>query len=385
MFFRPNNGLTLNEDTIFKYYFSVLEDSSYRDSIYRPYNELLAKIRRISSKLFTEHPSDYDKTDLDNELNLAINNLNEMCNNLFPASDFLKFTSRKDLWRLFIDGKDQEANNPLIYDEKEPGYFVSTHECLFFMNRSLNTRLSPELLVHLHQIAMQGMVDEEGHSIKSDFSCKDNPIKNYFPLDAVNTTQAGLEERYKNHYLEVTNWSFNVPDIFGNGCGIEKYTDPSRSTELCMKLWENIQNKHIRLFCNTYLENASRIIEKLNFFINNYYDEIKEADEDSRKIIVTIAKFCINLNVTHIFSDGNIRLANIILQKLLLENKLPTAILHNPNYLDGYSAEEMADEIELGIKHSLEIMMRHDMNKKDSFEKEYGYFIGPNCHKKNMP
>ncbi|WP_369007998.1 Fic family protein [Legionella sainthelensi] len=80
-------------------------------------------------------------------------------------------------------------------------------------------------------------------------------------------------------------------------------------------------------------------------FITDYQSEIEKAKDSTDKIKI-IAKLVQKLEILHPFTDANCRtFCILLLNKLLLENKLTPVILDNPNRFDGFANQELVQEI----------------------------------------
>lgn len=75
--------------------------------------------------------------------------------------------------------------------------------------------------------------------------------------------------------------------------------------------------------------------------INEYYKEIGTAKTEDEKYRI-IAECCRDLEIAHLYPDGNLRpIGFLVVNKLLTENGLPPVIMENPNRFDGCSIQEL--------------------------------------------
>ncbi|WP_169708772.1 Fic family protein [Trinickia terrae] len=82
--------------------------------------------------------------------------------------------------------------------------------------------------------------------------------------------------------------------------------------------------------------------------LRRHADHIEAAAPGDAKLRA-IARCCQELERTHLFADGNARTVGfLVLNKLLLENGMPPAMLADPNRFDGFSANELVGEIKHG-------------------------------------
>ena len=98
------------------------------------------------------------------------------------------------------------------------------------------------------------------------------------------------------------------------------------------------------------ITNNEELPEIINGLFETYYQNISTASTDDEKL-EHIVRLCRALEILHAFSDGNQRtIAFALLNKLLLENGFPPAILEDPFMFDGlYSVSEMVKRIREGI------------------------------------
>ncbi len=89
----------------------------------------------------------------------------------------------------------------------------------------------------------------------------------------------------------------------------------------------------------------------VDFFLEEYYTNIKDAkDEDSK--IKCIVKLCQSLDQLHPFTDGNIRLFGmLLLNYLLIRNQISPCVLTDPNCLDLLSINELLLKVKEGQKN----------------------------------
>lgn len=87
----------------------------------------------------------------------------------------------------------------------------------------------------------------------------------------------------------------------------------------------------------------------LKFHIANYNKAIREAGDNCIQKLQAICKFLATLERVHPFNDGNCRTVYLLLQKLLTDNRFPLTILDNPNTFDGFSVNELVEDVILGM------------------------------------
>jgi hypothetical protein len=76
--------------------------------------------------------------------------------------------------------------------------------------------------------------------------------------------------------------------------------------------------------------------------IARYEKDLQTAGNDKQQVLLAIVRCCQDLDQFHTFVDGNIRtISFLVLNKLLLQNRLPFCVLLEPNVFDGMSSQEL--------------------------------------------
>ncbi|MEN3813514.1 Fic family protein [Chromobacterium piscinae] len=88
-------------------------------------------------------------------------------------------------------------------------------------------------------------------------------------------------------------------------------------------------------------------LTRVDGYLNEYHNQSKCNENE---IIDAISTLLRNIEMSHLFEDGNGRTENVLLNKLLLDNGLSPCALDDTNIFSGHSIEEMRDVIKSGQK-----------------------------------
>jgi hypothetical protein len=103
------------------------------------------------------------------------------------------------------------------------------------------------------------------------------------------------------------------------------------------------------------------IEEKLTELINQYNSKITTINDPLQKLD-TILNFIQSCEQLHPFFDGNTRVFSmLLLNKLLMQNGLPPAVLYNPNRSTGYTIEELRNEVLDGMENTFNLIQNHTL------------------------
>lgn len=245
----------------------------------------------------------------------------------FTKHDFLKQFDKKEGWRLFMDGKLQENRGKFGF-ENEKGYMAAMMSAFTKMLESLKEPLTVESYKQLHDYAIDNVYDAGQRRMEPGF--RNSQIDGEgFGVDGSTMTKKGLEElefKYKNR--------------FENPVGYVLYTDPSTLT------LDNPTKRQEILLKPLVTSQCERFV---GIVIDLYNKEIKTCSQNNDEIIKCIAKCCQDLDQIHVFVDGNIRtIAFLVLNKLLLQNKLSPTILEEPNIFDCTDLDSLVKAIKKG-------------------------------------
>ncbi len=325
-----------------------------------------------TAKGFTEIRSDYDESELatllakiDESFSIKLTDAIKKAGVKLPVADkkIEKNTHvqsqyaeviKKHLWRFVIDGNEQSSNDPLIFDNErmghpgEPGYLNAMTEAMNFMLEVINTPLSVEYIIRLHDIALEKVIfkrNQKNNHKDDRKGIRTTPATFFFTPSNINLLGlVGLFRQYNSlmHFqLRLQNDSEektegSIKELFEK---IIKTYQCSRGDPI--KDWGGTLKKYL--------------VENLAKLITQYNKDIELAQSNTDKIIA-IADFVHKADLLHPFPDGNVRtFVFIIANKLLLMNGFPPAIFEEPNRFDGFDVLSLCLDIIEGIEttHSL--------------------------------
>jgi len=278
------------------------------------------------------------------------------------ANEDKSVVQRKNRWRLIIDGAVQKAEdcNPLAFED-EPGYHAAMYRAFELMERTINQPLTVDLIIALHDMAVDGVKKRQGPMFSKDVASEHTAGK--FALSIANVSDAGFKEmilmqKDRAAFFEVKT-EYGIPL---EGDDIDEITSDT------YKFSENYGD--IRLVRYGKLKNQSEVIDELQKLINKYYQNIASSNGNSELIIKAIADFAHQADLLHPFDDGNVRtIVFLVVNKLLLENGFPPAIFEDPNRFDGYTVNELYNEINDGMnkakEHGFTSLRKTELSSKE--------------------
>ena len=144
---------------------------------------------------------------------------------------------------------------------------------------------------------------------------------------------AGQTYSLKGHH-DIANWMEYQKDVLGIYCEMEC----GRGGMTKLKLYAR----------------PAEIEAQLETLLANYQKSIslaKAQDHPSKDIMLACATFAHEFCLIHPFSDGNLRLSQQLLNRLLVENGLPITVLSDPSMLEGLAPDEISHEIINGFEN----------------------------------
>jgi hypothetical protein len=281
-----------------------------------------------------------------------------------------KILSDDYIKHLFIDGYRVAQPNSNIFktfENTEPGYFKGCI-CAFDYALGIEQKITVDDIIKIHGLSVEGVkLTNYENELEYDYITKDDQvmiskeIRNFTALYSmtrgVNCTVNGLNEikkRWKT--VNYFKWSINshangynslmiqhVEEWKATNVGVvdlegEKYKEKYFcfiSFPKDIKI-NNLQDKDL---IKTFIQNA----------LENYYSKILDGNNEDEKLFI-ICETIIKLEQLHPFSDANCRtFCMVLLNKLLLDNGFFPALQQNPNKFEGYSTQEMVEEIKKSI------------------------------------
>lgn len=234
-------------------------------------------------------------------------------------------------WRLFVDAIHQEDFGDYRY-ENESGYMAGVMSSYSLMLDTLDEPLSADLLIRLHTAAVDGVMKrgetERSAKLARDLGVIDPELDSFMAKGFRDgrTNQFGL-----------------VPGVNGSAKGVKELLSLSEQYNDFAILSDG---KHYLV--STETRSAAQCKTIANRIIDNYKEEVRGARSPDQKLLA-IARCCRDLEVNHLFVDGNARtIGFVMLNKLLMRNGLPPAAMDDPSIFDGLSVAEAADKIAKG-------------------------------------
>lgn len=231
-------------------------------------------------------------------------------------------------WRLVMDRYQQDNRGEYGF-ENESGYMSGTFNGLREAMESARTGqpLTVDMLTQLH----------------------DTCVENIIPMGKTILEPANLEKGLRDFYAPN-----GEPRRVGFGLTQDRNMSDAGLQELQDKInvhgddWFEIQNNGGPNRLMTFPKTTQECNDRVQGIIDQYNQEIGQANTADEKY-TAIAKCCRDLEISHVYADGNARTIGFCLaNKLLAENNLPPVILENPNRFDAYSVNELVTEMKSG-------------------------------------
>ncbi len=217
----------------------------------------------------------------------------------------------QELWRLFIDGvKQQNEHGWLDYEMREPDFILAMVSGFKYIKHSITMPLNITLLKILHAECSSNVISlDSSHSPGRIRDMTDNGFR--LTLNE-NASILGLiqlnAEIDGSSFSELYNHRFNMFSL--KSCLIEKE------------------------------------VEKI---LKNYHQNILFSTHEEAHLY-SIIELIIKLERLHPFRDANCRtLCILLLNRELIKNGFSPVILDNPNRFNGYSRDELRNEIVEGM------------------------------------
>lgn len=271
-----------------------------------------------------------------------------------------------ELWRLVIDGY-QHSLGPYAFDNPrgkpgeagyhagEAGYLKAMLEGLRYVKKYPQDRVSLPLIATLHKIATMGVEDGEITRNHADFKKEDRLLiamqergkmghnaTSSFKLNRPQAEQPGTDNVSLQGFIELVAWlkeNSEYQKYFQLVAENGTILDPSSPDIL-----EFYQTNHIVWNCGRIQGNI--LAEIISNKLTEFNRKIDEADKNEK--LTLIVKLIHELEIIHPFQDGNCRTFFLLLNHLLVQNELSPTLLTNPNRFDGFSIDELINEVKNG-------------------------------------
>lgn len=295
---------------------------------------------------------------------------------------FLEYLPDCELWRLFIDGYRQSRG--WIKFETEPGYLLAmgTAFAYGYQNFDKNKHTLIDLIKTLHHLAISRVSNTNYDNKNIDSKEFNAELKVKFKLKCYKTGKAntltsnGLRQIIEKITLgrSLTTNTDLLKNIHTKKLPLtvtktETSTTPVTKTNLQGLIGSVEDSAFPKNVESLYLHRDKLSNAVMNQIIKSYlsiYEKnIRLATNWERKLEVII-NLIQDLEQAHPFYDGNLRtFAMLLLQFLLAVNGMPCAILNDPNVFDGYSREELKNEVIVGMRNFLSLLNKNYINDKD--------------------
>ncbi len=267
-----------------------------------------------------------------------------------------------ELERLFIDGRYQKEGSNYTLDD-EPSFVLGLMRAFDMMLQGLGTeKLTAKYFEQLHDECVRNTYKDvpssplhEKRSFELGYRTEiSSPGKTLLFGWTDNWSGEGIRELDEKYDCRQGGKKHD-PDYGEKGHPVGNVCMDKPST----MFWEKGQYAVCRLTRDDCLETATRIIdqyykeqEQICKELANKYgktewspDLVKRLSvEEVKELQRPIARLDGNLDQSHLFSDGNIRvIAFIIDRKIELELGLDPSIMYDPNIYDGKSVQEVVD------------------------------------------
>jgi hypothetical protein len=236
---------------------------------------------------------------------------------------------REELWRLFCDGMlQQEEGGWIGFCRREVNFLIAMTNGFGFISQTIMQPLTVDYLIELHRLSTDNVLDLERNNLicptaEGKRDIRHNQETGFRLLAGLNFSFDGL--------IELTRES-QIPDV---GYSLQISRDV--------------------LVLHPDCAPAEKIAERLNKAIVYYAEQMATADTREKKL-ECIVRLIAQLERIHPFSDGNCRtLCVLVLNRELIRNGFLPVILDNPNRFDGFSIDELMEEVKRGMQHFLDV------------------------------
>lgn len=269
----------------------------------------------------------------------------------------------EESWKLIIDKSAWEnENGPLVFDrDQSEGYYQNGMNALMANLLCINSPLSVDLIINLHDIAFHDQTDPLRMGMVDGAT---------FGLDAYSFSIEGLKElidKIRNDHMPLSFIFSNDTDTPSLDPYYFKLDSNKSSAELANQIQNIILNTtnstYIGLLRETTIEEPMIAAER---FIERYHEEINVANHDDEKKLYAIVRFIQDMHQYHPFADGNGRtFIFLLLNRLLIQNHLLPSAVDDPYKFTCYSIKELVNEVKKG-QRNVEKLCRVDLDKDKS-------------------
>ncbi|MBF0469878.1 MAG: Fic family protein [Gammaproteobacteria bacterium] len=270
---------------------------------------------------------------------------------------------KRQLWRLFVDGRFQKKYNGWVgYEGGERGSVKAVLNGFGHMidHFDISSGLRATYLRELHKICMLSVETSNLKSSPGDIRY----LNSGMPFFAKSTTYEHLVEvfalrkgdgtaLFNNRRFEKAADELSVDEVYDYMVKEGSINYRNWYPNLDLSQQEAIAGKRsLHEFYSAKHTVQMLIVQKMEEIVERYNRDIVKADSDKEKLRV-IALVPRELELLHPFPDGNSRTFSCVtLTHLLLFNGFPPALLDNPNLDNEVSLEQWVGEIERGMERT---------------------------------
>jgi|GEM_PF-2905071 len=242
----------------------------------------------------------------------------------------------RDCWRLVMDGGHQDKG--IHHFENEQGYMQGMLRGLNLMIATLDEPLTADLYRTLHDAAVDKVYERDNLQTTMKKGYSECGV-GFDLIMGINCTEAGLAEYRKKSGVVINESGQTRRLCAAYNPEIAARMEDDKCVTQVIKTRQQICDEHVTEIIDTYNKEL-RIAKEIN-------DPLKR----ETAILTCIAKCCQDLDQHHVFEDGNIRtVVFLVMNKLLLKNKLAPVILKEPNAVDMFSLEQIVSLMREGQK-----------------------------------
>jgi hypothetical protein len=274
--------------------------------------------------------------------------------------DDLKKIPRQEWYRLIVDGQyHKEQNGWLGYATREPNCLPASFNALeYALNDLTDQNISVEFIKNIHKSATENVEQLNSHTIPGElrFSHGGYILEQRYQYPFMSKEGfLQLHQKVNDELIKygacIISMTKQEAAFLNSKTYYQQVGAMKNSTVPAEELWENSEptlHPQVLFYRAPDAKHLNMLLEKV---CQKYNVDIKNATtpEEKLKIIATAVQ---QIEQLHVFPDANGRTSTILLQRLLLQNGFFPAMLYNPNHIDGYSLDELIDEIKKGVNHT---------------------------------
>jgi len=253
-----------------------------------------------------------------------------------PKLAGLKGLKKEDYWKILIDGQVHKYNNKHFYDRSK-GYMASMMKGLELIASEIDSSLSTAFVQKLHRAV-------------TEFVTNETKLDNGIPLTSSVFQETGIK-RTPNSWGVTKQYSdAGMNELAALRKELDDLVPGGYFSEDAMRFADLEPDRVVQWKAGkSPVDLAGTVTRLMDHVIDKADREIKAAGADQDAIIGAIVDCCRGLGIIHPFKDANGRLIMfLVLNKLLLENKMRPTILEDQGLMVGKSKTELIKLIKDG-------------------------------------